>query len=195
MNESDLYIKELTEKLENIEDKELLILIKRLIEERNYLSEIVNIDALTGLNNKRILEHIREYSSVVMCDIDNFKNINDTLGHDTGDLVIKNIAKILKESTRSKDYICRFGGDEFLIAFVDCSDEIVYKRIQEIREKVTKNVKFSSFGDITMSFGISSSKNEPLDVLIKEADIALYESKNLGKNRITKYEKEKVKTK
>lgn len=198
MLEKDISIARILEKLEKINDPELTIMVKKLIEERNSLSTIANIDALTGLNNRRILEKIRECSGVVMCDIDNFKKVNDTYGHDIGDIVIKRITEIIKENTRNKDYVCRFGGDEFFIGFVECPEQIIDQRIEKIREEVSHDEVLTHFKDkITISFGFAINYNlEDLDSLIKKADEALYESKKNGRNRVTKYKpRKKVKIK
>ena len=197
MSETDQLISRILEKLEKVEDKELVLLVKKLIDERNYLSEIANIDTLTGLNNRRILERIRECSGVVMCDIDDFKKVNDTYGHDIGDTVIKRVTEIIKENTRSKDYVCRFGGDEFFIGFVECPENIIDERIEKIRREVSNDRLLTKLKDkVTISFGFVINYNlEDLDSLIKKADKALYESKKNGRNKITKYEHIKTKKK
>lgn len=197
MSETDQLINRILEKLEKVEDKELVLLVKKLIDERNYLSEIANIDTLTGLNNRRILERIRECSGVVMCDIDDFKKVNDTYGHDIGDTVIKRVTEIIKENTRSKDYVCRFGGDEFFIGFVECPENIIDERIEKIRREVSNDRLLTKLKDkVTISFGFVINYNlEDLDSLIKKADKALYESKKNGRNKITKYEQIKIKKK
>lgn len=197
MSETDQLISRILEKLEKVEDKELVLLVKKLIDERNYLSEIANIDTLTGLNNRRILERIRECSGVVMCDIDDFKKVNDTYGHDIGDTVIKRVTEIIKENTRSKDYVCRFGGDEFFIGFVECPENIIDERIEKIRIEVSNDRLLTKLKDkVTISFGFVINYNlEDLDSLIKKADKALYESKKNGRNKITKYEQIKIKKK
>lgn len=197
MSKTDQLISRILEKLEKVEDKELVLLVKKLIDERNYLSEIANIDTLTGLNNRRILERIRECSGVVMCDIDDFKKVNDTYGHDIGDTVIKRVTEIIKENTRSKDYVCRFGGDEFFIGFVECPENIIDERIEKIRREVSNDRLLTKLKDkVTISFGFVINYNlEDLDSLIKKADKALYESKKNGRNKITKYEQIKIKKK
>ena len=197
MSETDQLISRILEKLEKVEDKELVLLVKKLIDERNYLSEIANIDTLTGLNNRRILERIRECSGVVMCDIDDFKKVNDTYGHDIGDTVIKRVTEIIKENTRSKDYVCRFGGDEFFIGFVECPENIIDERIEKIKIEVSNDRLLTKLKDkVTISFGFVINYNlEDLDSLIKKADKALYESKKNGRNKITKYEQIKIKKK
>ena len=188
MNENDSYVAKISEKIENISDSELKNLVTRLIDERNYLSEIVQIDPLTGLYNRRILPRIRKCSAVVMFDIDDFKDINDSLGHDAGDNVIQKIGQIIKNNTRLSDYVCRTGGDEFLIAFTDCSLEVVSSRVEKICKEITDSIELPNL-HVTLSGGIASNKdNESIEELMKKADIALYKSKKEGKNRYNYYE-------
>ena len=79
-----------------------------------------------------ILSEIKKVTGVLMIDIDNFKSINDTYGHDAGDYAIKEVAQVIKNTTRSSDYVCRYGGDEFMIAFVDCPAQVVKERAEKI---------------------------------------------------------------
>lgn len=186
------YIELLKEKIENIEELDLKKLIYRLIEERDYLSTVVNIDPLTGLYNRRILERIRNCDIALMCDIDNFKEINDTYGHDVGDYVIKNIGNILRENTRINDYVCRLGGDEFFIGFTNCEYDFIIDRIEKIKNEINRKIKLSNY-NVTISIGIAFNKdNESLIVLMKKADEALYISKNNGKNQVSYYEERKI---
>ena len=108
MQEKD-YIERLQEKCKRINDPELTELVNKLLEERMNLFDQANIDTLTGVHNRRILSNIHQCSSLVICDIDNFKTINDKYGHLTGDKVIKEVANALKNIIRYTDYICRYG--------------------------------------------------------------------------------------
>ena len=85
---------------------------EKLIAERNYLRNVAFIDPLTGLNNRNALSRIRDFTGIMMLDVDDFKSINDTYGHDKGDEVLQKIASILLRTTRAKDCLCRLGGDE-----------------------------------------------------------------------------------
>jgi len=188
MEEKEYYIAKLEEKLPSIKDKELLDLIQKLLEERNYLSQIANIDTLTGLNNRRVLERIRDFDSVLICDIDNFKTINDSYGHSIGDKAIKGVAQVIKKSIRSADYVCRFGGDEFVVIFCNCPEDVVKKRADFIREKVKRMLRINS-NPITLSIGIAKRQNlESVEETIKKADKALYEAKREGKDRVREFE-------
>ena len=182
------YIELLKEKIKNIDDEDLRKLIYKLIEERDYLSSVVNIDPLTGLYNRRVLERIRNCNITVMCDIDNFKEINDTYGHDVGDYVIKNIGNILRENTRINDYVCRLGGDEFFIGFTNCEYDFIFDRMEKIKNEINKRINLLNH-NVTISVGIAYNKeNEPLAVTMKKADEALYLSKDKGKNQVTYFE-------
>ena len=95
MSEYNNYIDSIIKNLDSVNNIDLKIQILRLIEERNQLLEIVKKDTLTGAYNRRILNNINSFSVVVLCDVDDFKGINDTYGHDVGDNVLKVVTKIL----------------------------------------------------------------------------------------------------
>ena len=185
----DSYINELKERIKNIDDLRTLELINKLIKERNHLIKVANHDHLTDLNNRRILENIDCCSAVVMCDIDDLKQVNDSYGHLVGDKVIRNVAQIIKSCVRDTDYVCRYGGDEFLLAFVNCPAEIVKLRLEEIRCLINEHTISDKYDNITMSFGfVFPNNSESFDDLKQMADVALYESKRRGKNQITSYD-------
>ena len=192
MIESDSYINQIEEKLDNIDDEDFKKLIHRLIAERNYLKNYINIDALTGAYNRRILEHIREYSVICMIDIDNFKELNDTYGHDAGDDVLRIIAYTLIHHARVTDFIVRLGGDEFLVIFKDCKIETVKNRMTAVQNEVFRNNSLPC--NLTLSIGISTYKEEnTINDTIKEADTALYESKAYRNNTIVEYKPKELK--
>lgn len=185
---NDDYISIIEDKLESVNDDDLKKLIHKLIDDRNYLATIVNIDPLTGLYNRRILERIRQCNIALMCDIDNFKEINDTYGHDVGDYVIKNIASVLRENTRINDYVCRLGGDEFFVGFTNCEYDFIFERCEKIKQEIERRIQLPD-KKVTISIGIAFNKNnESITELMKKADEALYESKNNNKNMVTLYE-------
>lgn len=189
MNENEQYIETIIHKLDTIHDVELRKLILRLIDEREYLATTIKIDPLTGLYNRRILDHIRRCDAAVMIDIDNFKTINDTFGHDMGDTVIQRVAQLLKLNTRISDYVCRMGGDEFLILFTDCDESIVRLRVEKISKQVTETITLPNV-PVTLSVGIATTdETTKVEEMITLADQALYDSKNNGKNRTTFYVK------
>lgn len=157
-------------------------------------------DSLTGLNNVRKFDEIfnsvlksaeskQEMVSLLYIDIDFFKKVNDTYGHKEGDIVLKELGTILKNSTRSFDIVSRNGGEEFTVILLDCS----MKRSFEISERIRKNVENHLFilstGEsikITVSIGLASF-NETTKVvtsLIEDADKALYQAKSTGRNKV-----------
>jgi diguanylate cyclase (GGDEF)-like protein len=119
-----------------------------------------------------------------MCDMDGFKDVNSIYGHDGGDAALKIVAKIITSNVRLNDYAIRFGGDEFLICFTNCSKEAVYNSMERIRKQVEQNGIYN----ITLSIGIAYNENdESVELLKTKADQALYCSKDFGKNQITIY--------
>jgi len=187
MNDNDNYIQKLNKLLEKEKNLELVKLIKKLIEERNYFRRVANIDTLTGLYNRRILNQIEISTGVLMIDIDNFKRIYDQYNHNVGDIAIKEVSQIIKKHIRSVDYICRFGGDEFVIVFIECPSSIIIERAETIRRKIQDSINIES-QEITVSIGVSINTNDlNIEQLILAADSALYQAKNNGKNQIKLY--------
>ena len=123
-----------------------------------------------------------------MLDIDFFKKINDTYGHDTGDVVIKEVSNILVEKTRENDVLGRLGGEEFGIFLLNSNIEETFKIAQRIKDKIqqTPVINNENSINITVSIGISlkNENTKTLLELIKEADINLYEAKQTGRNKI-----------
>lgn len=158
-------------------------------------------DPLTGLYNRRFLEATLEQElhrssrhhtglGVIMADIDKFKNFNDTFGHTAGDIVLKEVAAMLRRSVRTEDIVCRYGGEEFLMVLPDTSLESVRERTELMREAIAKlelQHAGHSLGKITASFGISFSQDGVLtpEILLRYADEALYESKRRGCNCVS----------
>lgn len=175
--------------IEKINDDNLKLAILELIKERNELLDSIHIDHLTKVYNRSVLNSIRKFDVVVMCDVDNFKQINDTYGHHAGDEALKYISSIMQNNVRFEDTVCRYGGDEFIIIFTDCDKMVAYNRMKKIQEDIQKchNINLS------ISVGISTCHdNKTLFDIIKEADSALYESKENGKNNITIYNCKKL---
>ena len=161
--------------------------IYQLIYERNKLLEVANIDFLTGTYNRRILDSIDKFSVVALCDIDDFKSINDTYGHDIGDRVLKVVSKILMDNSNNEGIICRYGGDEFLVIFKKCSLELVKEKMINVSIMLNNYFKYSKM-NISFSVGISFYESgKSLNETIKEADIALYDAKEKGKSDIIVY--------
>ena len=123
-----------------------------------------------------------------MIDIDYFKKINDTYGHDIGDTVLIDFANILMKSVRDDDVVVRYGGEEFVIVMTATQKEVLLRKAESIRYKIIKS-KFSINEHITASFGVASDNGEHnMDEVIKNADIALYQAKENGRNQVVIYE-------
>ena len=159
------------------------------------LEKLANVDLLTCLYNRRKITEILEAElkrfnrhnvvfSLMFLDIDYFKKINDTYGHDVGDIVLKGFADLLVSNVRSVDNVGRWGGEEFLIVLIE-SDSEKAKIVAEKIQANLSNVSFDQVGKITASIGISEATDEDtLETIIKRADEALYRAKDLGRNRI-----------
>lgn len=152
-------------------------------------------DQLTGIFNrvrfcdaldeeiKKLLIYGAELS-VIMFDIDNFKRINDTYGHDTGDKVIVRLVGIVKSCIRDSDIFARWGGEEFMILVPDADLDIAFNLAERIREKIASR-PFEGVGLITCSFGTAQFiSGETGDAFTKRADQALYKAKTTGRNKV-----------
>ena len=157
------------------------------------LREQISSDTLTGLNNRKALENYLsnrlqkqgQQFSVIFCDIDHFKTINDTLGHAKGDLALKQAAEALRQACgRAPEplFLCRYGGDEFVICGVDIADETVDVFAENLREELEiMNTQFSGEHPIDISIGFASgfcNSEDDVEVLIHKADTSMYETKN-----------------
>ena len=185
----------------NLVDTALTIgrLLSELEEKNRVLQELAYYDPLTGLPNRRfffehaslIFEEAKRYEkplSLLVMDIDYFKKINDTYGHDVGDLVLKTFAGVLRGIVRQSDICARFGGEEFVVLLPNTNLEGARVLAERIRTAVAKNmVEHGSIVIVfTVSIGVSQYRKgmQNIDELIKEADIALYRAKEGGRNRV-----------
>ncbi len=157
-------------------------------------------DPLTELFNRRYMEETfaRELSAckraqseleVMMIDIDHFKQYNDTYGHDVGDYVLKQVADYIKDSFRSCDVPCRYGGEEFLVVTINTTLSMMEKRAEALRagiEKLDLSHQGKPIKNVTISIGVASypANAETVYTLIKAADLALYEAKESGRNKV-----------
>jgi diguanylate cyclase (GGDEF)-like protein len=147
---------------------------------------------LTGLLNRRSVEDrvhglMREERAfaVVMCDLDNFKELNDTHGHEAGDRALRVFSSTLKTSLRPNDYAARYGGEEFLIVFPDCAADGALRAVERLREELAIAAGSGGAPAFTASFGVADlSHGTTLDEIIKHADDALLAAKRTGKNRV-----------
>ena len=200
----------------NLEDKEILEKIsllnnelanktrqltkknKKLQKAKERIKKLSKTDELTGLPNRRhfinylqkIFSQAQRYSqslSLVMIDLDKFKNINDTYGHDAGDDVLSTLGNFLDNETRKEDLAARIGGEEFIIVLTQTGVNEAKHYAQRIRKKIAELNIESIPINITASLGISTMKNDNnYEAILKRADEALYKAKNSGRNKVAK---------
>ncbi|MCH2219775.1 MAG: diguanylate cyclase [Dechloromonas sp.] len=172
---------------------------KRLMES---LRDSTLTDPMTGLNNRRFLEEYietlvasvhrkRSHAAILMLDLDYFKMVNDTYGHDAGDAVLKALSTLLKQSVRASDLVIRYGGEEFLIILIDTVGDAAVKVADNIRCAV-ENLKVQVSGIVlqkTISIGIADfpTDSETFWQAVKFADVALYQAKERGRNRVIRF--------
>lgn len=172
-----------------------------LVREREKLRHLSLTDMLTGLRNRVALVDILEQEldralrydkplSVMMIDIDNFKQVNDRFGHAEGDTVLKNLARLMRSALRTSDYAARWGGEEFLVLLTDTPFESGLIAAENFCAEVSSSY-ISSLTPVTISIGIASlCPDDTIDSLIARSDEALYEAKRQGKNRVSGIKKE-----
>lgn len=162
--------------------------------------ELAVVDALTGLNNRRFLEthlataldkaaHTGKPLSLMILDIDHFKSVNDTYGHDAGDEVLKVFAQRVRRVLRGADLVCRLGGEEFVVVMPDTPLSVAERIAERVRAAV-ENERFpidqSRTIAVTTSIGLAERGGDAnADGLLRRADKALYASKTSGRNRVT----------
>jgi diguanylate cyclase (GGDEF)-like protein len=193
----------------SIENAKMYSSLEKLVDERTsqleeksrMLEEIASHDALTGLPNRRLFYERLKNSinnatrtartiGILFIDLDGFKSINDTYGHEAGDDVLLAVAHRLMTSVRKKDTVARLGGDEFTIIVENYKDtEELIQLCQRVIEMVAQPIDLSNDnkGHVTASIGISCYPDDSIemDVLLSKADDAMYESKKAGKNQFT----------
>jgi diguanylate cyclase (GGDEF)-like protein len=177
-----------------------------LIEYQQHLSHLATEDPLTGLLNRRGLEDALSLSlaqaarkalntSAIMVDIDHFKRVNDSFGHEVGDQVIKLVAEFLRTMSRASDVVARTGGEEYLLILPDTSLDAARVLAERIRMAIAEHPLLVSRQRIpvTVSLGVASVTGEAdLDELYKEADRAMYLAKRGGRNRVASVENKPV---
>lgn len=190
-----------------------MLRIKRLqdqLDEKNREMEIVNkrlrklsiTDGLTELFNHRHVHELLheeferskrsgEAMAVVMMDLDKFKQVNDTYGHPTGDVILFETAEILRETAREIDMLGRYGGEEFVAILPGANEEAAAQFAERIRHAVSEHVYRDEEHEVrmTVSCGVASFPTESVetpDELVKQADQALYEAKESGRNRVVR---------
>jgi diguanylate cyclase (GGDEF)-like protein len=168
--------------------------VKQTYIKAEVLEEMANTDYLTGLPNRRKIDKVllkaikaQRELSIIYLDIDHFKQINDSYGHSTGDLVLKEFTKITKGMLDKRDIIGRWGGEEFMLILKNKDLKEAQIFAESIREHVSQH-PFSIIGNLTASFGVTELKSgDTLDSLLNRADKALYEAKNSGRNLVLTY--------
>lgn len=186
--------------------KHVVISLNDITDLKNYTYELqyqATHDNLTKLynryklNNELDREIIREnrYThglSLIMIDIDDFKKVNDNYGHDIGDVVLKNIANILKKSVRATDNVARWGGEEFMILLPETLLKDALNISELIRINILKYKHSVIEKPLTVSIGVAQFKvnDDTSESIIKNVDVAMYEAKKTGKNKVVEYGKQ-----
>lgn len=164
------------------------------------LKNLSEIDHLTKINNRRSLEKLAEIElsratrnnqplSVILCDIDHFKQINDQYGHQVGDNVLSSLSALFTKNMRKHDIVARYGGEEFLLLLPNTHIEKAMKVAEKLRMIIAKN-EFTNTGtatlSVTVSLGVASNneKSNSWDNIVKAADEALYKAKKSGRNQV-----------
>lgn len=167
----------------------------KLIEYNKQLKLQASIDPLTGLNNRRstmdflnrLLKSSPNQISFCLCDIDFFKRVNDTYGHDVGDVVLKKIAETFRTELPNRSFISRWGGEEFVLVFPDTNGDEANIVLESLRQKI-KKIVFDGGSEnfsISMTFGlVEYDFRSDLNEILKEADEKLYMGKESGRDRI-----------
>ena len=154
------------------------------------------LDPLTGAYNRQVLSGFLEEAiknakeigrpfSILMLDIDHFKQVNDTYGHLIGDQILQLLVMLLQKTLRDRDYIIRFGGEEFLIILHDAVFENAYRIAERIRKIIESNMSTPTHQPITISIGVASYRDEEeIKELLQRVDDNLYKAKSSGRNRV-----------
>jgi two-component system cell cycle response regulator len=176
---------------------------RQLAEMNDRLRHMSQTDALTELDNRRYIEerlaemfgHAARFGeplACVMCDLDKFKPINDTYGHQAGDAVLRQFARVLRHEAREIDRVGRYGGEEFILLLPGTTDEAAAVFAERVREAVDGQPFTFPGGSLTLtvSSGVASWPHPDIassDALVKAADDALYVAKETGRNRVVRY--------
>jgi diguanylate cyclase (GGDEF)-like protein len=176
-------------------------IVATAVQNANYVEQVkaqANVDGLTGVYNRRFfetrlgeeLERAGRYEkvlSLVMIDIDHFKKLNDEFGHLLGDEVLRQVSAIMKQQLRKTDFVCRYGGEEFVIVAPETSGENALAICEKLRRAIETHAFPGVPRPVTISVGLAECPAHGLtrDEVVKAADSALYASKQAGRNRVT----------
>ncbi|MBI5197309.1 MAG: GGDEF domain-containing protein [Nitrospirae bacterium] len=178
---------------------ELSALMNNIEKNEKKLEEMTTVDPLTGLYNRRYFQERLDAEfkrfvryntlfSIAIVDVDHFKRINDTYGHQQGDEVLKEVAGILRSRTRETDILARYGGEEFVILYTSTEKGGAYLHIDRIRLSISEHLFRGLSQKVTISAGISDATGRTSsDEVINQADAALYQAKDSGRNRCEVY--------
>lgn len=174
---------------------ENLLLFEELRQAEAEMQVLATTDSLTGTLNRRTFERllegelarVRRYHAplaLIMCDIDHFKQVNDTFGHGTGDTVIRAVADLVKGNIRSADVFARWGGEEFMILAPQSDAEQARVVAEKLRQAIAA-ATFGTAGHVTVSFGVTvCAPEDDSNTFLKRVDDALYNAKAKGRNRV-----------
>ncbi|TVZ37728.1 diguanylate cyclase (GGDEF)-like protein [Alteromonadaceae bacterium 2753L.S.0a.02] len=179
----------------NMKHQQELVAINKLLNLQNkQFEDLAKTDQLTGLLNRigireALYDGLNRWKekrtpfSFVLIDIDHFKSVNDTFGHDVGDRILKESSALFANNIRRSDFLARWGGEEFILV---CPDTDLYQAqvLAELLRKKLEDTELHSEQKITASFGVAALSKPSLDDLFKRADEALYEAKKQGRNRV-----------
>ncbi len=182
--------------------------VSDLVREAEALERLAAIDGMTGLNNRRNFLALADIEwtrftrygrpmALLMCDIDRFKSVNDSYGHDAGDEVIKAVADVLQKQKRASDIVGRLGGEEFALVLPEATLESAVAAGERLRKHVADCVVEAAGTRIPVTISVGASicntAMGSVEDLIKQADVALYEAKRTGRNRVRRYRPETAK--
>lgn len=170
---------------------------RHLLRMQKSLRELVEQDILTGLYNRRSGEKLLRLTyenfrkegvpfCVVIGDIDHFKNVNDTYGHECGDVALAKISEWIKEHMRNRGFAARWGGEEILLVYNNMRLNMAVACLRELQREIREQriVYGDTMFGITMTFGLTEGNDGKIEHIVRDADTMLYEGKNSGRNRI-----------
>lgn len=169
---------------------------EELVKSNSRLKRMAYEDALTGLPNRKSfldqsnqqlarLRRSTNFLGVAILDIDHFKKVNDSFGHDIGDQALQFFASTLRSALRQEDVAGRFGGEEFVVCMISSSTQVIYELLFRFKEEIKQRSQKMVFGPLSVSVGlccIGSTEDSSITELLKNADIALYQAKDSGRD-------------
>jgi len=169
---------------------------ERMEQQRERAKTLAHVDSLTSLPNRRFMnkklrfeiskfKKYKDHLHVAIADLDHFKRINDTYGHEKGDLVLRRAASIMDSTLRATDFVARYGGEEFVLILPNTPKENSRIALERVRSNIAKARIIGKAGDVTASIGATRAKScDTPESIIARADKALYLAKNSGRNNV-----------